>query len=32
VLKNHDTKAFEVDDDYSIPKLKAFLAEWSPPK
>ncbi len=32
VLKNHDTKAFEVDDDYSIPKLKAFLAEWSPRK
>ncbi len=32
VLKNHDTKAFEVDDDYSVPKLKAFLAEWSPRK
>jgi beta-lactamase regulating signal transducer with metallopeptidase domain len=32
VLKNDDTKAFEVDDDYSVPKLKAFLAEWSPQK
>jgi thiol-disulfide isomerase/thioredoxin len=32
VLKNDDTTAFEVDDDYSVPKLKAFLAEWSPPK
>jgi beta-lactamase regulating signal transducer with metallopeptidase domain len=30
VLKNDDTKAFEIDDDYSVPKLKAFLAEWSP--
>jgi beta-lactamase regulating signal transducer with metallopeptidase domain/thiol-disulfide isomerase/thioredoxin len=32
VLKNDDTTAFEVDDDYSVPKLKAFLAEWSPRK
>jgi beta-lactamase regulating signal transducer with metallopeptidase domain len=32
LLKNDDTKAFEVDDDYSVPKLKAFLAEWSPRK
>jgi thioredoxin-related protein len=32
VLKNDDTTAFEVDDDYSVPKLKAFLAQWSPPK
>jgi thiol-disulfide isomerase/thioredoxin len=32
VLKNDDTTAFEVDDDYSVPKLKTFLAEWSPPK
>ncbi|HEV3304569.1 MAG TPA: thioredoxin family protein [Planctomycetaceae bacterium] len=32
VLKNDDTTALEVDDDYSVPKLKAFLAQWSPPK
>jgi thiol-disulfide isomerase/thioredoxin len=32
VLKNDNTTALEVDDDYSVPKLKAFLAEWSPPK
>ncbi len=32
VLKNDDTRALEVDDDYSVPKLKAFLAEWSPRK
>lgn len=32
VLKNDDTTALEVDDDYSVPKLQAFLAEWSPPK
>jgi thioredoxin 1 len=29
VLKNDDTTALEVDDDYSVPKLRAFLAEWS---
>jgi thioredoxin 1 len=32
VLKNDDTTALEVDDDYSVPKLKALSAEWSPPK
>jgi thiol-disulfide isomerase/thioredoxin len=32
VLQNDDTTAYEVDDDYSVPKLKAFLAEWSPSK
>jgi beta-lactamase regulating signal transducer with metallopeptidase domain len=32
VLKNDDTTAYEVDDDYSVPKLKAFLAEWAPSK
>ena len=32
LLKNADTRALQVDDDYSAPKLKAFLAEWSPPK
>jgi thiol-disulfide isomerase/thioredoxin len=32
VLKNDDTTALEVDDDYSVPRLQAFLAEWSPPK
>jgi thiol-disulfide isomerase/thioredoxin len=33
LLKNQETKVFETDDDdYAIPKLKAFLAEWSPPK
>jgi hypothetical protein len=32
VLKNDDTAALEVDDDYSVPKPKAFLAQWSPPK
>jgi hypothetical protein len=32
VLKNDDTTALEVDDDYPVPKLKAFLAEWAPSK
>jgi thioredoxin 1 len=32
VLRNDDTTALEVDDDYSVPKLKAFLAEWAPSK
>jgi thiol-disulfide isomerase/thioredoxin len=32
VLKNDDTTALEIDDDYSVPKLKAFLAEWAPSK
>jgi len=32
VVKNDDTTAFEIDDNYSVPKVKAFLAEWSPPK
>jgi hypothetical protein len=32
VLKNDDTTAFEIDDDYSVPKLNAFLAAWAPSK
>jgi hypothetical protein len=32
VLKTDDAKALEIDDDYSIPRVKAFLAEWSLPK
>jgi thiol-disulfide isomerase/thioredoxin len=32
VLRNDDTTALEVDDNYSFTKLKTFLAEWSPPK
>jgi hypothetical protein len=31
VLKTVDANAFAVDNDFSIPKIKAFLAEWSPP-
>ena len=33
LLKNQKTTEFETDDDdYSVPKLKAFLAEWSSSK
>jgi hypothetical protein len=32
VLKNDDTRALIVDDDYAEAKVKAFLAEWSPRK